>query len=155
MEAAGSESGVPGIDDPGGGNTDGLSTFGDRAISSSQVKPGVPLLSRVAARDARVLRLRLLQRPPPPRSASFVSWLMACLLFFDDRNFFVIVIPFTFGQVDCGCGGKFRLRRGRGLRHWAICSSCAMRHPAACGVWWHWWVDSWVDLEALRSGLLE
>ena len=28
MEAAGSESGVPGIDDPGGGNTDGLSTFG-------------------------------------------------------------------------------------------------------------------------------
>ena len=40
-------------------------------------------------------------------SASF------CLLFFDeDRNFFVV----PFGQVDCGCGGKFR----RGLRYWAF-----------------------------------
>ena len=128
MEAAGSESGVPGIDDPGGGNTDGLSTFGDRAISSSQVKPGVPLLSRVAARDARVRVLRVLQRPPPPRSASCVVCLMACLLFFNDRNFFVV----PFGQVDCGyVVGNLDVDYATG----PFCSSCAIPPRKAGELW--------------------
>jgi hypothetical protein len=44
---------------------------------------------------------------------------------FDDRDFFVV----PFGQVDCGCGGKFR----RGLRYWVILLFVC--HPAACGGW--------------------
>ena len=54
------------VDDPGGGNTDDLGSFGNLVLCD------------VFLKDFRVV----------------------CLLFFDDRKFFVV----PFGQVSSGCG---------------------------------------------------
>ena len=62
--------------------------------------------------------LRLPQRPPRRLSP----------LFFDHRNFFVV----PFGQVDCGCGGKF-LDVDYATGYWVFLFF--VRHPAACGGW--------------------
>ena len=63
-----------GIDDPGGGDTDDLGSFGNLATSTTT------------------------------SSKTSVSFVSSIILFFDDRNFFVVSLSGK-SQVSCGCGG--------------------------------------------------